>query len=325
MLGEHRPEHRFVDVQFQLVAVGIDERVGAARGELRVLGLHVVHARMRPERHIAGQRPRRFERPSELLRDAGRLRVVHQLEAGICAQAADNHHVVALAAFLSLQRPRGAAARMTRRQVRDERGSAKRYRFAIVQHFVDRMFLAARLHGAQRRHVFGERHHLRAGLCLHRRVALLVVAVRVAAEQDFDLRELETQLLDRLLNQRDVPLECAVDQDVALRGDDEINGEAPGADVVDVADHFVRRKRRRHVIGPTDVALEQRQLRESVSADGDGWPRLLRTAASPRGGLNGVPRVERDRAGSQKEQRHDEADGLIRACHVMPLLGRVEP
>ena len=95
---------------------------------------------------------------------------------------------------------------MARRQVRDERRAAERHRLAVVQHLVDRMRLAARLHRLKRRHVLGHRHHLRAGQLLDHGIAFLVVAVRVAAEQDLDVGELEPELLDRLLNRRHVAL-----------------------------------------------------------------------------------------------------------------------
>jgi hypothetical protein len=140
--------------------------------------------------------------------------------------------------------------------------------------------IAARLHRAQRRHVFGERHHLRAGNRLHRGVALLVIAVRVAAEQDLDVRELEPELLDRPLNRRHVALVGAVDQNVALRRDDQEHRQAIRPHVIDIANHLVRRERRRHVVGSADVALEQRQLREGVAADGNRRSRFLATAAA---------------------------------------------
>ena len=41
---------------------------------------------------------------------------------------------------------------------------------------------------------------LRAGQLLHQRIAFLMIAVRVVAEQDLDVGELEPELLDRLLD-----------------------------------------------------------------------------------------------------------------------------
>ena len=134
------------------------------------------------------------------------------------------------------------------------------------------MFLAAGFHRLQRRHVLGHRHHLRAGQLFDHRIAFLVVAVRVAAEQDLGVGELESELLDGLLNRRHVPLIRAVDEDVALRRDDEKGGQALGPDVIDVSDDLVGWELRRLIVGRADVALEQRLLRERVAADGTVGP-----------------------------------------------------
>jgi len=124
-----------------------------------------------------------------------------------------------------------------------------------------------------------------------------MVAVRVAAEQDLDVGELEPELFDRLLNRRDVALVRAVDEDVALRRDDEERGEAFRADVVDVADDLVRRKLRRLIVAAADVALEERLLREGVPADRD---RRARTAAAAGGRL---PRGRRLRGSGRLNHR----------------------
>ena len=58
------------------------------------------------------------------------------------------------------------------------------------------MFLPARLDRLQRVHVFRHRNHLRAGEVLHHRVAFLMVTVRVVAEQDLDVGELEPEVGD---------------------------------------------------------------------------------------------------------------------------------
>jgi len=62
---------------------------------------------------------------------------------------------------------------------------------------------------------------------------------------------------------------------VSLRRRDEKLREALRADVINVADHLVRRERRRHVVGAADVALKQRELRERVAADRNRRPGLL--------------------------------------------------
>ena len=64
-----------------------------------------------------------------------------------------------------------------------------------MQHFVDGMRLAARLHRLERRYVFRHRHDLRAGQLFDERVAFLVIAVCVRPEQDAHVGELEPELL----------------------------------------------------------------------------------------------------------------------------------
>ena len=173
---------------------------------------------MRAERHVAGKSARHRERLIELVgRSPERPRVADQPEPGVRPEAADDHHVVSASAFGGLQR-QVVFPRVSRRQSGDERRAAERYLVAVVQHPVDRMLLAARFHRLQRRHVFGHGHHLGARQLLTS-VAFLVIAVRVAAEQDLRVVE-RSRALDRSLDRRDVPLAGAVDENVALRRHD---------------------------------------------------------------------------------------------------------
>ena len=70
-----------------------------------------------------------------------------------------------------------------------------------------------------------------------------MVAVRVITQNDLDVRRFESELLDRLLNRRDVPLVRGVDQDVSRRSDDQERAQRSRTDVIDAADDFVWRKR----------------------------------------------------------------------------------
>ena len=81
------------------------------------------------------------------------------------------------------------------RQMGDERHAAKRNRVAIVQDSINRVRLAARFHALERGHIFRHRHHLRTRQLLDQRIALLMIAVRVAAEQNLRIRKLESELL----------------------------------------------------------------------------------------------------------------------------------
>ena len=185
-------------------------------------------------------------------------------------------------------------------RVRDERRAAERDGVAVVQHPVDRVRLSARLHAFERRHVLRHRHHLRAGQLLDERVAFLMIAVRMAAEQNLRVGELEPQLLDRLLDHRHVAFVRAVDEDVALRRHDQKRREAGGSDVIQVADDLVRRKLRRLIVGPADVALKQLLLRPLASVDGhaDGRPGRRISAA-----LRRERRFKRDGDNTDAEQQ----------------------
>ena len=104
--------------------------------------------------------------------------------------------------------------------------------------------------------VLGHRHHLGAGHLFDHGVASLVIAVRMAAEQDLRIGELESELLNGLLNRRHVPLIRGVVEDIALRRDDEKGGQALGPDVIQVSDDFVGRELRRLIVRRADIALE---------------------------------------------------------------------
>jgi hypothetical protein len=271
---------------------------------------------MRAERHVGMDRPGNLEGARELVGNPRYIGVVHQLESRVGAEAADNHHVVVFARFPRLQGPGGTAAAVARCQPGDEGRISQRHRFAVVQHPVDRVRLAPRRHCLQRRDILGHRHHLCAGQLLHRRVTFLMVAVGVAAEHDLDVAELEAQLFDRLLDERHIALERAVDQDVPLRRGDQEHGKAPRADVVDIPDHLVRREGRVHVVRAADVPLKQRELGEGLAPDRDGRPGLASGLGPagrslPRG--NGWSRHRGNNYGQGQGQRRSECThGAVR-------------
>ncbi len=107
------------------------------------------------------------------------------------------------------------------------------------------MRLAARRDCFKRRNVFPHHHDLRTGQLLDQGITFLMVTVRVRSEQNPDVCEFEPELSDRLLDRADVPLVRTVDENVPFRRRDEERTERSGPNVVDVADHLVRRKRRR--------------------------------------------------------------------------------
>ncbi len=121
---------------------------------------------------------------------------------------------------------------VTRGQVRGQRRTAQRHCLAVVQRLVDGVAFAAGFHGLERRHILGHRHYLRPGHFLDQGISFLMIVVRVCAQQDLDVRELESQLVDRLLDRRHVPLVRAVNQHVALRRNNEERTQGPGPHVV---------------------------------------------------------------------------------------------
>ena len=67
-----------------------------------------------------------------------------------------------------------------------------------------------------------------------------VIEVRVAREHDLDVAQLEPELLDVRRDDRRHLGRAGVDEDVALRRDDQIRSDVLRADVVDVADQAKR-------------------------------------------------------------------------------------
>src|SRR5262249_17385985 len=113
-----------------------------------------------------------------------------------------------------------AAARVTWSQMRDQRCAAQRDGFSVAQHFVDGVLFPAGLYRLKCRYVLCHDHHLCASALLHQRITFLMIAVCVAAEQYSDIGELESELLDRLLDRGHVSFIRAVQEDVSLRRHD---------------------------------------------------------------------------------------------------------
>src|SRR5262249_19707762 len=140
--------------------------------------------------------------------------------------------------------PRGRALAMAWRQSRDQHGAAQLDAIAVGDDTVDRtgrpgvaiavgpLALAA---GGDHRGVLRRGQYARAGQAPHQRVPLDVIDVRVAGEQDLDVRDPEAERLDAALERRHVGLEAAVEQDVPARRGDQEDAHVPGAHEVHVA------------------------------------------------------------------------------------------
>src|SRR5437016_5110370 len=101
-------------------------------------------------------------------------------------------------------------------------------------------------------------HQLRVRLPPDQTRRLIMIAMCVADENDLRVVVSETELLDTGANQRDVLLEIRIDQNVSLRGMDQINREVGGADVVKVS----RDLECREASVPVQTTLRQQRSRK---------------------------------------------------------------
>ena len=86
-------------------------------------------------------------------------------------------------------------------------------------------------------------HDARAGQLLHQRVAAGVIEMRVAVQDDFDVREVETEFRHAVANARHGRFKPGIQEDVPLRRGDEKRTDAGRADVMNVADEAKRLER----------------------------------------------------------------------------------
>ena len=140
---------------------------------------------------------------------------------------------------------------MSGRVHRHQRRPAEPDLVAVAQNPVDGVRLSTRAHPFECRHILGHRHHLRSCQLLDERVSLHVIAMGMTAEHDLDVGELEAQLFHRLAQDRDAFFEVRVDQYVPVGGGHEKRALNLGADEVDIADHFMWRKRTPRLLGRT--------------------------------------------------------------------------
>jgi hypothetical protein len=118
---------------------------------------------------------------------------------------------------------------MARRQVRDKSCSAKRHRLAVVQNLIDRVSFPTWLYPLKGRHILRHCDDLSSSQLLDQRVSLLMISVRVTAEQDFGIGELEPELLNGFLNGPYISLVRTVDEYVSLRRDDQKRTQRSGS------------------------------------------------------------------------------------------------
>src|SRR5580698_2897155 len=85
----------------------------------------------------------------------------------------------------------------------------------------------------------------------------------MADEDDLDVLVLEAELIDTLLDQRDVLLVVRIDQDIAQWRVDQVHGQVGRADVVDVAGDPERGK------FPVPVGIALREQRRAGAKEED--------------------------------------------------------
>jgi hypothetical protein len=83
-----------------------------------------------------------------------------------------------------------------------------------------------------------------------------MIAVRVVPENDFDIRKLKPQLINRLFNRWDIPFVRTVNKEVAALSNHEEGTECPRPGIVNIADDLMRRELRSLVFRCAHVARE---------------------------------------------------------------------
>ena len=236
LLRQFLLERLFPFGDIRLVSRGIDEGVGAAGGHLRQLVLQIEVRAVRAKKQIDRQA---LEQGKRLHVVAGDLRVVplvaHEHVARVDVRAADDDGVQRTAAVGHLHRPCRAAGRVTGCEACGELRAAEFDRIPIVQHAIDLRARPSRCGAFDCGHIGVHDHQLRAGLRLDDADAFIVIAVRVADQDDLRVRVLEAEAFDALADRGHILLEVAVDQDVALRCGDQIDGKVRRPDVIEVA------------------------------------------------------------------------------------------
>ena len=187
--------------------------------------------------------------------------VVHENVACVHVRAADDDGVQRAATLCHLHHPGRAAGGVPRREPRRECRAAELDCVSVVQDAIDFRAWPSRRCALDRGHVGVHHHQPRAGVGLDETDTLVVIAMRMADQEDFRVGVLEAEALDALADCRHILLEVAVDQDVALRCRDEIRGEVRRPDVVEVAGNLEARD------GSMPIGIRLRTCRDRKQHD----------------------------------------------------------
>jgi hypothetical protein len=265
LLRQFRAERLLALSHITLVAIGINKWIWATLFHLCELRFHPVVISVGAQKYVARKR---FQDAEHALVVGGNLRierVVDELVAGVHVGASDDDHIVRLAAFFRLHRPRGRALGVPGGEVRGEDGVPEPDLVAIVEdavHFcglVEGSCGIAVLEiplpaGFDFGHVRIHHHILRTSQLLDGSTTRAVIPMRVADQENLDVAEVKAQLFDTVSYQRDRACKTAVDQNVALRRRDQVGGQALAPDVVDIANDSVGREG----IRPVGARLRER-------------------------------------------------------------------
>jgi hypothetical protein len=185
----------FHSVDVRLESGWIDKRIRHSLGELGVFFRKPVKRTVGSEEHIDWKRPQDFETAPVVLGNLGIVFVVDQDVAGINANAADDHDVIVSRSVSDLQCPCRATLGVSGRQPRYECHAAQLDLLTIPESLVDRMRFVLWPDVPERWDILLHHHHLCPSQFLDERIAGHVVAVSVAAQQDFDIGEAEPELV----------------------------------------------------------------------------------------------------------------------------------
>src|ERR1039457_404405 len=228
-----------------LITGWIDEGIAVSSFEAGILGGEPEVGSMRAQENVAGQGVEHLKAVPVVLGDARIGLVADEFVAGVHVGAADDYYVESAARFGFVHCPGCGSLGVAWGEVGGEDGAAEAHDVAVVEDAVDMCW--REVHGGicavvEVRFAAGLDYGdigvhdviLGSGEFQNRGAAGAVVIVGVTDEQYFDIAEFKAEGLDVLGDGGDRGLKAAVDEDVALRRDEEIGGEIFAADVIEV-------------------------------------------------------------------------------------------
>ena len=197
---------------------------------------------MGAEKKIRGQFFQHVEAPDIIVGDLRILGVAHENEADVHIGAADDHGVEGAPAVGDAHRPSRATRGVPGREAGGQGGAAEFDRVAVVEHAIDFRAGAAGGGAFDLGDVGCHHHQACAGFLFDEADGCVVVTVGVADEKYLRVGVVETELRDALAQQRQILRVVGVDQNISRWCVDQVDRQIGGADIVEVARDFHRRK-----------------------------------------------------------------------------------